>query len=155
RYNRLVRSLSFFPTRRSSDLDFQRLFGSVYTLGVHVRDQNCLTVIDTRGSSGGLSKRPPHSLLQSVSAGSGDHLVLRENDGRIWSQCKPLTRVPVLVEENLVGCDTAGFEGVMPDLNSLLRDQVYYAGNDGRVYAHGELGGARGVRGGEVLFVCI
>src|SRR5207245_8866843 len=104
RYNRLVRSLSFFPTRRSSDLDFQRLFGSVYTLGVHVRDQNCLTVIDTRGSSGGLSKRPPHSLLQSVSAGSGDHLALPANDVRIWRQWKPMTRLPVFVEGNRVAC---------------------------------------------------
>src|SRR5207245_10920009 len=140
RYNRLVRSLSFFPTRRSSDLDFQRLFGSVYTLGVHVRDQNCLTVIDTRGSSGGLSKRPPHSLLQAVSAGSGDPIVLPENDVRIWSQCKPITRVPVFVEANLVGCDSAGFEGVMPVLNSVLRYEVDYAGDAGWGSAPGDVG---------------
>ena len=87
-----------------------------------MRDQNCLTVIDTRGSSGGLSKGPPHSFLQSVRTGSGDHLVFSEDHVRIWGKCKPIARVTVFVEEYLVGRDTAGFEGVVPDLNSFLRD---------------------------------
>ena len=60
--------------------------------------------------------------MQSVRTGSGDHLVFSEDHVRIWGKCKPIARVTVFVEEYLVGRDTAGFEGVVPDLNSFLRD---------------------------------
>src|SRR6267143_7296561 len=97
-----------------------------------------------RSSPRRFSESPPHSLLKPVSSSGRDHHVLSENYVRINAQLQPVSRLAVLVEENLVGGNSGRLQGVMADLDILSGNKMDPSGKMSGEIPHVELRDFRG-----------
>ena len=94
-------------------------------MGVSGTDgQDDLTDVDTGDGTVGLSPGTAHTGLQSIGAGTGQHLVDSDDVEGVASDTHVETVLSGNLDEVLVGADTSGFESLGAQLFVFIGDEM-------------------------------
>jgi len=83
-----------------------------------------LVYLDSCDFTSGLTEGTSHTSLKSISTGAGKHFVNTDNVPRVDSTSQMETFFTTLLDQVLVGSDTASFHGFGTDLFLFKRDQM-------------------------------